>query len=126
MKTWTTIGFVFVVVTISALSSLPRSEAEEAQNIEQMSTAAKTPADHKAVANYYQTEGARLQREAEQHVTLAKTFRSEAGGQNPSASHHYERAEHCRKLAESLSNAAQEARALQKIHESLAQSAGGK
>lgn len=125
MKTWTTIGVVCVVLTINALSSLSMSVAEEGQNIEQMITAAKTPADHKAVADFYQTEGARLQREAEQHATLAKTLRSEAGGQNPAASHHYERAEHCRKLADALGQAAQEAQSLATIHERIAQSSAG-
>lgn len=125
MKTWTTIGFVVVVLTINALSYLSISVAEEGQNIEQMITAAKTPADHKAVADFYRVEGSRLQREAEQHAGLVKKAVSEASGQMPWASHHYEWAEHCRKLADSLGQAAQEAQALAKIHGSLAQSSVG-
>ena len=128
MKTWTTIGVVFVVLTINVLSYPSISVAEEGQNIEQMITAAKTPADHKAVADFYRAEGSSLQREAEQHAGLVKKAVSEAGGQMPWASHHYEWAEHCRKLADSLGQAAQEAQSLAKIHESIAQSseAGGK
>ena len=125
MKTWTTIGAVFVVLTINALGYLSIGLAEEGQNIEQMITAAKTPADHKAVADFYRAEGSSLQREAEQHAGLVKKAVSEAGGLMPWASHHYEWAEHCRKLADSLGQAAQEAQALAKIHESLAQSSAG-
>lgn len=88
-------------------------------------SSAKTLADHKAVADFYRVEGSRLQREAEQHAGLVKKAVSEASGQMPWASHHYEWAEHCRKLADSLGQAAQEAQALAKIHESLAQSSVG-
>jgi hypothetical protein len=123
MKTWTAISAALAVLTMGALGYVPLGIATaEDKNIEQMITAAKTPADHKAVAVFYQAEGATWQREAEQHAALAKTLVSEAGGQNPSASHHYERAEHCRKLADSLGQAAREAQSLAKIHESIAQS----
>ena len=123
MKTWTSISAALAVLTMGALGYVLLGIATaEDKNIEQMITAAKTPADHKAVANFYQAEGARFQREAEQHAGLAKKVASEAGGQMPWASHHYEWAEHCRKLADSLGQAAQEAQSLAKIHESIAQS----
>jgi hypothetical protein len=65
-----------------------------------MIAAAKTPADYKAVVAFYQEESTRLQKEADQHAGLAKQLTSEAGGQRPSVSHHYEQAEHCRKFAD--------------------------
>lgn len=112
-----------VVLTIGTLGyALPSIVSAEDKNIEQMITTAKTPADHKAVADFYQAAGARLQRESEQHAGMAKKVASEAGGQMPWASHHYEWAEHCRKLADSLGQAAQEAQSLAKIHERIAQS----
>jgi hypothetical protein len=123
MKIWTVISAAIAALTMGALGYAPLGIATaEDKNIEQMITTAKTPADHKAVANFYQTERARWQREAEQHAALAKTLVSEAGGQNPSAAHHYDQAEHCRKLADSLGQAAREAQSLAKIHESIAQS----
>ncbi len=125
MTVWKQVGIVGVVFTLGMYSHYSTALAAEDKNLEQMITAAKTPADHKAVANFYQAEGARFQREAEQHAGLAKKVASEAGGQMPWASHHYEWAEHCRKLADSLGQAAQEAQSLAKIHESIAQSAEG-
>jgi hypothetical protein len=122
MKTLTVIAIVVVLMTIGAFGYPPNGSAEEDKNIEQMISAAKTPADHQAIADFYRAEGNRLQREAEQHTGLAKKTVSEAGGQMPWASHHYEWAEHCRKLADSLGTAAQEAQALARIHEDLAQS----
>ena len=126
MKMWTAISTAIAVLTMGALGYVPLDIATaEDKNIEQMITAAKTPADHQAIADFYRAEGSRLQREAEQHAGVAKRVASEAGGQMPWASHHYEWAEHCRKLADSLGQAAQEAQALAKIHESLAQSSAG-
>lgn len=123
MKMWTAISAALAVLTMGALGYVPLGIATaEDKNIEQMISAAKTPADHKAVADFYRAEGSRLQREAEQHAGLAKKAASEAGGQMPWASHHYEWAEHCRKLADSLGQAAREAQSLAKIHESIAQS----
>ena len=51
---------------------------------------------------------------------MAKKVTSEACGQMPWASHHYEWAEHCRKLADPLGQAAHEAQSLAKIHERIA------
>lgn len=123
MTVWKQVGIVVVAFALGGQSHYSPALAAEDQNVVQMIPEAKTPADHKAIADFYQAESMKLQREAEQHAALAQTLSSEAGGQNPSASHHYERAEHCRKFADSLSNAAQEAQSLAKIHESLAQSA---
>lgn len=122
MTLWKQVGIVVVVFTLGVHSSSSPALAAEDKNIEQMITAAKTPADHKAIADFYRAEGSRLQREAEQHAGVAKKAMSEAGGQMPWASHHYEWAEHCRKLADSLGQAAREAQSLAKIHENIAQS----
>lgn len=125
MTVWKQVGIAVVVFTLGVPRHYSLALAAEEKNLEQMITTAKTPADHKAIAELYQAEGTRLQREAEQHAGVAKKVAGEAGGQLPWASHHYEWAEHCRKLADSLSQAAQEAQSLAKIHESIAQSTEG-
>jgi hypothetical protein len=122
MTVWKQVGMVMMVVfTLGVQSHYSLARAAEDKNIEQMITTAKTPADHKAIADFYQAEGAKLQRESEQHAGVAKKVTSEAGGQMPWASHHYEWADHCRKLADSLGQAAQEAQSLAKIHDQIAQ-----
>lgn len=125
MKTRNIIGVIGMSLAFSVLGYLPVGVAEEGKNIEQMVTTAKTPADHKAIADFYRVEGSKLQREGEQHTELVKKAVSEAGGQMPWASHHYEWAEHCRKLADLLEKAAQEAQSLAKFHEGLARSSEG-
>ena len=110
MKTWTAISAAIAVLTMSALGyALLGSAIAEDKNIEQMITTAKTPADHQTIADFYSNEGVAFRKEAEQHAQLAQKLAGEAGGQAPWASHHYERAEHCRKLADFLGQAAQEA-----------------
>ncbi len=125
MIVWKQVGIAVVVFTVGVLSHYSLALAAEEKNLEQMITTAKTAADHQAIADSYQAEGTRLQHEAEQHAGVAKKVASEAGGQLPWASHHYEWAEHCRKLADSLGQAAQEAHSLAKIHEDIAQSLEG-
>jgi hypothetical protein len=126
MKRTTAVSTALAVLMIGTLGYISPSLANaEDKNIEQMLTTAKTPADHKAIADFYQGEGAKFQRESEQHAGVAKKVAGEAGGQLPWASHHYEWAEHCRKLADSLGQAAREAQSLAKIHEGIAQSSAG-
>jgi hypothetical protein len=110
-----------MVLTINMIGYHPLGAAEEGKNIDLMIKTAKTPADHEAIAAFYQEESARLKKESEQHAGLAEQLTSEAGGQSPSASHHYEQAEHCRKFADALGKAAQEAQGLADVHKKIAQ-----
>ncbi|SRR5713226_7957105 len=119
------VGIVVVVFALGVQSHSSHALAAQDKNVEQMIAEAKTPADHKAIADFYQAESTRLQHEAEQHAALAKKLVGEAGGQNPSASHHYDQAEHCRNFADLLGKAAREAQSLAKFHERMAQSSHG-
>lgn len=125
MKTRKIIGIIGMSLAFSMFVSLSSSRAEDGKSIGQVSTEAKTPADHRAVAVLYRKESGDLQREARQHAELAKKLVSEAGGQSPSASHHYDQADHCRRFADLLEKAAQEAQSLANFHEGLAQSSEG-
>lgn len=122
MTVWRQVGIMVVVFTLGVQNHSSPALAAADKNVVQMITEAKTAADHQAIATFYQEESTELQREAKQHADLAKKLVSEAGGQNPSASHHYDQAEHCRKFADTLEKAAQEAQSLAKVHESIAQS----
>lgn len=125
MKIWQTTSLVTALLAIGVPGYLPVGSAEEGKNVTKLVTEAKNPADHKAVSAFYRKESRDLQREANQHTELAKKLVSEAGGQLPSASHHYDQAEHCRRFADLLEKAAQEAQSLANFHEGLAQSSEG-
>ncbi len=124
MKIWKSSGVVTVLLFIAALGYLSPGSAGEEKNIKQMISDAKTPADHKAIAALYREEGTRLQKEATQHAELRQWWANLAGGES-FGSTRYEQAEHCRRFADLLEKAAQEAQALANGHERMAQSMAG-
>lgn len=124
MQMWKTISAVAVVLTIAAIGFLSSGSAEQGENLKQMVAEAKTPADHQAVAAFYQEESARLQKDATRHAELAQWWANLAGGE-ALGSGRYQQAEHCRRFADLLEKAAHEAQALAKGHESMAQSVAG-
>lgn len=82
--------------------------------------AAKTPADHEAIAAEYDKEAARLDGMAQEHEQMAKAYRSAETkkGMDSSAMH-----AHCAKLAKQFSEAAKETRDLAAEHRKMAASA---
>ena len=81
--------------------------------------AAKTPADHEAIATAYDAEAAAAEAEAKAHEGMARTYR--AGGAPKASS--TAMVGHCDRLMKSYSAAAVEYRALAAEHRKLA--AGG-
>ena len=57
MTVWKQVGIVVMVCTLGVHSHYSAALAAEDKNIEQMITTAKTPADHKAVADFYHVRG---------------------------------------------------------------------
>ena len=82
--------------------------------------AAKTPADHEAIAKAYDAEAAAAEAKAKAHEGMARTYR--AGGGTPKANP-TAMVGHCDRLMKSYSAAAVEYRALAAEHRKLA--AGG-
>ncbi|MBI3757726.1 MAG: hypothetical protein HY267_07105 [Deltaproteobacteria bacterium] len=121
MKTWKTTRFATALVVISMLGNLPISSAAEEKIVTNPVAKVKIPADHKAAAVFYRKESDDLQQEANQQAELAKKLVGETGDQSPSVGHHHEQAEYCRRFADLLEKAAQEAQSLAKFHEDLAQ-----
>jgi len=83
-------------------------------------TAAKTPADHEAIAKAYEDEAASFEKMAAMHKNLGETYTSQAGGKSV----HAAQAKHCGSVATDLESAAKEERALAAEHHKLAKSAG--
>lgn len=82
--------------------------------------AARTPADHEAIARAYDEEAASLERKAEAHEGMAKIYR--AGGA-PKA-HSPNMTSHCERLVSQYRGAAKEARALAAEHRAAAGATG--
>lgn len=79
--------------------------------------AAKTPADHEAIAVAFDNEAVRLEGKAKEHEQMAKTYRSAASKKGPDTA---AMNAHCAKLAKQYSDAAQENRALAAEHRAMA------
>lgn len=82
-------------------------------------TAAKTRADHEAIAKAYEAEAASLEKMAAMHKNLGETYSGQAGGK----SWHTAQAKHCKGVASDLTAAAKEERALAAEHRKLATAA---
>ena len=81
--------------------------------------AAKTPADHEAIAKAYDAEAATAEATANEHETMARTYK--VGG-SPKGTY-AEMVRHCARLAKSYREAATEYRALAAEHRKLAAAA---
>jgi hypothetical protein len=70
------------VMLVLAAISLPAKSASAAENVDilQMLQTAKTPADHEAIAKYYDAQAAEAKRNAELHRKMASSY---TGGSTP-------------------------------------------
>lgn len=78
--------------------------------------AAKTPADHEAIAKSYDAEAAAADAKAAAHESMAKTYRL---GGSPKGSH-TAMAAHCEKLVNQYRSVAEENRQLAATHRQMA------
>ena len=106
---------LLVVGTVEAGDS-PAPPAVTVQQLE----AARTPADHAAIAQAYEDEAATLERKAQAHEAMAKIYR---GGGAPKANS-AAMTSHCERLVAQYRGAAQAARSLASEHRALAGTSG--
>lgn len=100
------------VLTLCLASPLPAAaDVTEAQI-----TAARTPADHEAIAKAYDADAASAEAKAREHEAMAKTYRS-AGGQK---SYTNTMVRHCERLVKEFTEAAANYRALAAEHRAMA------
>jgi hypothetical protein len=111
---------------VAALSLPPqRVGVAEAQtfNLEKAVSEAKTPADHEAIASYYDKEAASTKDKAAEHRRLAENYRTQAAtGRAPLQPMGL----HCQQLAQTYESAAADYTALAAAHRQMAQEAGQK
>src|SRR5262245_14522887 len=93
--------------TLSATAAVPTPAAI---------AAAKTPAEHEAIAKAYESEARALEKMAAKHKDLGQTYGSQAGGKALQAG----QARHCDSVATDLESAAKEERALAEEHHKMA------
>ena len=74
MKTWKNISAMIAVLTIVAFGYAPFGSAAEGKNLEHMITEAKTPADHEAIATYYEKEAQEARRKQTEHQQMRDEY----------------------------------------------------
>lgn len=117
MKTLTTIAFVLALMIIGALGSSPVASAEEGKNVEQMITEAKTPADHEAIAAYYDEEAKDAREKHAKHQQMEEFYKKSPALNKAGFS------THCDLIAANYDKTAKEYEALAKMHRDMAKSA---
>ena len=79
--------------------------------------AAKTPADHQAIAATYEKEAARLEEMAKEHDAMAKTYRAASAGKK--GMYKASMSTHCQNLAKRYREAAEDNRAMAAEHRDM-------
>ena len=113
------VGLALLVLGIAvALPGSPVSVAGAA-DIEQMIASAKTPADHEAIAAYYEGQAKEARQKAEEHRKMGAVYKKEGGAFLHKT--HFD--EHCAALIRNFTSEAKEYEALAAAHRQLAKPA---
>ena len=110
-----------LLIVATPVVRAPRAIAQQAavtdDNLDQAIASAKTPAEHEAIADYYDKEAARLSGYAKLHHSTHKAY--EKFHMKPT-----DMAHHCDELAKSYQRGADQAKALAADHLKMAKKAG--
>jgi hypothetical protein len=118
MKLWKTTGAAVVLLAIVALGYLPFGSAEEGKSIEQMIAEAKTPADHEAIAIYYEKEAQEAHQKHAEHQQMSDSY-----AKVPVLKTKTGAVAHCNTIAKNYEKIAKEYETLAKLHKDMAKSA---
>jgi len=115
-----TLTTLFALAFGAALLVLPALRSDAQTDLSAKIAAAKTTADHEAIAGEFEQEAKDLEAKAALHADMAKHYGMEqyAHQRKPSLK------KHCENLSASLKKAAEQAREIAKLHHELAQKAG--
>ena len=115
-------GAVAIMLTSGAYAADPAVKAAQPVVTAAQIEAAKTPADHEAIAAAFDQEATRLEALAKEHQKMADSYRVTSSKRGmASASMHA----HCANLVKRYQEAAQENRELAKEHRAMKNQAGG-
>lgn len=108
----------FIVAAVPAMRVGAQATAVTDDNLDQMITSAKTPADHEAIAVFYDQEAADAKKKADLHRRTADTYRK------MKISKPVYMAEMCDGIAAGFQKTATDAEKLAKMHREMAKKAG--
>jgi hypothetical protein len=111
----------FLVIVGSPITS--KAQEKMSRSMKEMIAGAKTPADHKAIADYYYAEAAKARANADKHEQMAQDYREwyqNVGKGWSKGSYAPGTIEHCERLVKNYRAAAEDLSALAKEHEAMA------
>src|SRR5688500_12434890 len=120
MKHWNTITAAVALVALGAFGYMSGAAAEEgstpppASSLEQMINDAKTPADHEAIAAYYEKEAQEAHQKHAEHLKLKAAY-----AKIPHLASKTGLPSHCDSIAENYDKTAKEYEALAKAHRQM-------
>jgi hypothetical protein len=115
-----TLAMLALVATLYLPTQRIGVAAAQTFDLEKAVTGAKTPADHEAIASYYDKEGTAAKAKAAEHHKLMEAYR------NVSGKGRFKMEEHCQRLAQNYESIATENTTLATAHRQMAQEAAQK
>jgi hypothetical protein len=119
MKTRKNISTMITILTIVVLGYAPFGSAAEGKSLEQMITEAKTPADHEAIAAYYEKEAQATHQKHAEHKKLADFYAAPPALKTKSGTLFV----HCNEAAKKYEEIAKEYEAMAHMHREMAKAA---
>src|SRR5262245_53899083 len=117
MKTWKIMSATVALLAISMFAYLSPGSAQDGKSIEQMVTEAKTPADHEAIAAYYDKEAQDAHQKHAEHQKLAESYDLTPKLKGGTMS------KHCTDAGKKYEGIAKDYEALAKAHRQMAKAA---
>jgi hypothetical protein len=119
------VSFLAVAALAVAMSASAFTQTASAQEklsqsqINTLVTAAKTPAEHQRIADYYKAEAQNDLAQAGEHQAMIAAYKA-----NPSSKHQASAVAHCANLATSYKEAATKSQQLAQMHQQMATQSG--
>jgi hypothetical protein len=110
-----------LAMTAAFLGPVMAYAAEPSADILQQIKTAKTPAEHEAIASYYEQQAAAAKKKAAEHEKMAETYKG--GGTSIGKGVSVSMPQHCEALAKSFNEEAAQYAAMAQAHRDLAKSA---
>ena len=104
-----------------SVAAAERPKLLSKKEVKELLSKASTPQDHRRIADHYEAKAKQYEAEAAEHAEMAKMFRAQPTASETKRPGAADTAAHCEAMAESLTNAAKEARAMAASHEQMAQ-----
>jgi hypothetical protein len=122
-RSWTALLGAVALAAIMSTTLTTAALAVDDGDIADKVQSAKTPADHEAIAAYYDGKAAAATKDAAYHRQMGQSYKSLAGGAGGKGYATSAMPQHCDAIAKAADTEAEQYKAMAKAHRDLAKSA---